>query len=1054
MSRPTPDDELIERARRAAAGWRAEHDGSDGSAAAGETDAALDALAPDAIPGYRILGEVHRGGQGVVYEALQETTRRKVAIKVLLGGALSGPQERARFEREARLLGSLRHPGLVAVHDTGTTRGAPFLVMDYVPGQPLDVHVAGRRLSVRETLELFLAICEAVEAAHVRGIVHRDVKPSNVRVDAAGRPHVLDFGLAKPAPGVSSATGAMTVTGQFVGSLPWASPEQTMDDPDAIDLRTDVYSLGVVLYQMLTGRFPYEVVGNLIDVIASVRHARPQPPRALRPEVGDEVETIVLKCLAKDPARRYQSAGELARDVRAWLEGAPIAAKRESSLYVLRKLVARHRVVVGAAGLLALSVAAGRVATSLRRGGVARERDRAAAARDQVAAERAGLRRSLYVNRVLLAGYALAEGNGARTAELLEECPRELRGWEWGHLAWRSDRSRLELACGADVLAVAFGADGRSVATGDEAGRLRLWHASSGYELASVAAHGEGVLALVAAPDGAWLYSAGADGVVTRWDRARLEAGAGAEAGTLLWRGAARAQALALRPGGRALAVGDAAGEVRVLATDGGAEPRLLAREEGGVRALAWTPDGARLLAGTDGGAVVVRDAATGAALATLAGHGSGVTSLAVALDGARFASGALDGTARVWDAASGAQLLALEAHGSWVYGVAFDPYGERLVTCGEDHVLAVWDARSGAREGTLRGHRGRVFAVAFDPDGARILSGGEDGTARVWDAAAPEDARRYRGHRGQIWAVAFRPGAGEGAGGARLASAGEDGTARVWSASDERVAPRVLAGHEGAIVGLAWAPDGRSLATGGMDGTIRLWDPEGGEELRRLEGHRGWVYDLDFSADGRLLLSAGADGKLGLWDPASGVALATFGPGERPLPAAALDPSARWIASADLRGEVVVWSVAERAPLSRSRAPEAHEAAAFDLCWSPDGRRLATASVDGSVRLWSVSDAGALAPLGVLRGHRGGVRSVAWSPDGARLATGGWDATVRLFDPATGAMTAVLEGHPGRVDDLAFDPSGRRLASAGLEGELRVWETAPERPDPPSLSR
>ncbi len=351
----------------------------------------------DAFPGYELLRELHRGGQGIVYLAIQKATRRKVAIKVMLEGPFAGQRDRLRFEREVQILGSLNHPNIVAVHDSGTTAtGSFYYVMDYISGVPLDEHVrekfptcdlripirrrgssasgprignrkpwtrSGRvqgRSEIDHLLVLFSRICEAVNAAHLRGVIHRDLKPGNIRIDANGEPHVLDFGLAKIAMGdvtPDSRPAMMTTTGQFVGSLPWASPEQAEGRIEQIDVRTDVYSLGVILYQMLTDRFPYSVVGNMRDVLDNILRAEPARPSTIHRSINDEVETIVLKCLAKERERRYQTAGEIARDIGHYRAGEPIEAKRDSTWYVVRKTMRRHKAQVAVAALVMLLIA-------------------------------------------------------------------------------------------------------------------------------------------------------------------------------------------------------------------------------------------------------------------------------------------------------------------------------------------------------------------------------------------------------------------------------------------------------------------------------------------------------------------------------------------------------------------------------------------------------------------------------------------------------------------------------------------------------------------------
>lgn len=345
-------------------------------------------LAADFFPGYELQREIHRGAQGAVYRAVQKSTGKSVALKLLHGHALGGPLERARFEREMRALAALQHPNIVAIHDGGSHDGRFFLVMDYIAGQPLDAYMAGRRRSIRETLDLFIAICDAVNAAHVRGIIHRDLKPANVRVDEAGRPFVLDFGLAKlmddaSGNGDQALSQPMTQTGQFLGTLPWAAPEQAAGSPSRIDIRTDVYSLGVLLYHMLTGKLPYAVGGPMKQALEAILHSPPAALRGLRREIDDELETIALKCLSKESDRRYQTAGELARDLRRYLAGEAIEAKRDSGWYRARVFLRRNRWPVGGAVAFVL-VLLGAFGFSLAQWRAAvRDRDRAALAEKQ-----------------------------------------------------------------------------------------------------------------------------------------------------------------------------------------------------------------------------------------------------------------------------------------------------------------------------------------------------------------------------------------------------------------------------------------------------------------------------------------------------------------------------------------------------------------------------------------------------------------------------------------------------------------------------------------------
>ncbi len=325
--------------------------------AAADGDTQIADTVRTSIEGYEITRELHRGGQGVVYQAVQKSTKRKVAIKVLLQGPYASQRQRHRFEREVDVVAGLQHPNIVTIFDCGVTQDdRHFFAMEYIHGQPLDAYISDKPLSIDDALRLFTKICAAVSYAHQRGVIHRDLKPGNIRVDANGQPHNLDFGLAKAA-GYDLTDGVPeTVTGEFMGTLAYASPEQVKGSPDNIDTRTDVYSLGVILYEMLTGKYPYQVVGQMVEVLRRIVEAEPQKPSTIRRQINDEVETIVLKALAKEKERRYQSAEDLARDIVRHLSGEPIDAKRDNAWYVLRTTLRRYRVPVTICGTFLMVV--------------------------------------------------------------------------------------------------------------------------------------------------------------------------------------------------------------------------------------------------------------------------------------------------------------------------------------------------------------------------------------------------------------------------------------------------------------------------------------------------------------------------------------------------------------------------------------------------------------------------------------------------------------------------------------------------------------------------
>jgi serine/threonine protein kinase len=305
--------------------------------------------------GYLILEELPPGGQAIVYKALHKATKTKVALKVLPPGLHSSTKARNRFEQEVELIASLNHPNIVAIRDSGISKGQYYFSMEYIHGQPLYKYVVSKNLSIQDSLILFEKICDAVAHAHQRGVIHRDLKPANIIIDERGEPHVLDFGLAKAAgrfTAVSEKTVMPSITGNIKGTLTYMSPEQAAGRPDLVDTRTDIYSLGVILYRMLIRRFPYDVSGSTLEVLQNVRQAELVRPRQIISRFDSDVEAILLKALEKDPKQRYQSVAELANDLECWLQGLPITARSVTTLYVLRKMILRHRTASAVLGLL------------------------------------------------------------------------------------------------------------------------------------------------------------------------------------------------------------------------------------------------------------------------------------------------------------------------------------------------------------------------------------------------------------------------------------------------------------------------------------------------------------------------------------------------------------------------------------------------------------------------------------------------------------------------------------------------------------------------------
>jgi serine/threonine protein kinase len=308
---------------------------------------------------YEILDQLPPGGQALVYKAIQKATKRVVALKVLLQGPQISLPAQYRFEREVDLAASLQHPNIVTIYDSGIAKGQYYFAMQYIEGKPLDEYIETEKLSQRQIMELFGDICSAVAYAHQRGVMHRDLKPGNILVDEDGQPHILDFGLAKLTDDSEQMSPEATMTsipGRVIGTLAFMSPEQASAQPDSIDVRTDVYSIGVILYKTLTGDFPYDVTGMMLAILRTIQETEPIRPSKIVPRFHSEIEAILLKALSKDPSYRYQSAAHLAQDIDCWLKGLPVSARSDSSLYLLRKIITKHYYASSVVALLLIIV--------------------------------------------------------------------------------------------------------------------------------------------------------------------------------------------------------------------------------------------------------------------------------------------------------------------------------------------------------------------------------------------------------------------------------------------------------------------------------------------------------------------------------------------------------------------------------------------------------------------------------------------------------------------------------------------------------------------------
>ena len=1020
--------------------------------------AAADPVNPDNLVGpYEVQDELGKGGMGVVYRARHTALNRTVALKMILGGPGMGAAHVERFRVEAEAVARLQHPGIVQVYDVGDHHGQPYMAMELIDGGSLAAKLDGKPQNPRFSAQTAETLCRAMAVAHQFNVVHRDLKPHNILLTRDGQPKITDFGLAKDMDRLSSNTRA----GSILGTPSYMAPEQAAGRVADIGPGTDVYALGAILYEMLTGRPPFRGESP-IDTIRLVLDGEVTSPRQLVPSVPRDLDTICLKALQKPVHRRYLTAEAMAEDLRRFLDGEPIQARPIGPVERTIKLIRRRPT---AASLVAASVlafvaflalaglsyrAVQREAAAAKEAGQRAEEERANGVRKMVRLNVANGTRQLddgdYLGSVLWFAEALRLEPGGPDREwvhkvrlnaVLQRCPRPVR--EWLHEGALNDG--------------VFGAGGKVVLTAGEDGVGRVWDVANGATAGPPLEHGSPVRFIALSPDGTRAATAGADGTLKVWD---------VKTGEVKWSASLGVQftGLVYSPkGDRVVAVG-MAGRARVWnAQTGEIVSTMTITFNDKVTGVAFSPDGSRYALGSKDKTVRVFETDTSQSVGYTLRHDGPVSAVAFAPDGARLLTGSEDGSAMVWDAATGASLLPDPIrHPAGITAVAFGPAGKRVVTASDDRTAQVWDAKTGLPLGRPAVHASRVLSATFSPDGRRFATGGDDNSARVWDAATGEPltppfkytatpvAVRFspngyhllvaaRNRLAEVWDLItpadlaadppdsalpkVGPGTASSPDGKVILSYGAGQTARVRTAdTHEPVTPLLRTGAGVSAAG--FAPDGNSVATGDEEGVIQVWGvPDGKPRWDAAEGHvsrhASRVLAVAFSRDGKRLATGSEDNTARVWDAASGK------PAVTPIPVGAsvvgieFDPAGHLLYTVTETGAARVWDAATGEPLTPPFRPRADWLATLvPTDWPVEDLRAAGRLFAG-MTLTDAGDVLPFEPADLQREQRAlaakypaafgtapaGVRAWALGRVGAVEASGDWFAAAWYLDRA-----------------------------------------------------
>jgi WD40 repeat protein/serine/threonine protein kinase len=1025
---------------------------------------------------YRILRPHAKGGLGQVFVAEDTELGRPVALKEIQNRYADDAESRSRFVREAEITGGLEHPGIVPVYGLGTyADGRPFYAMRFIKGDNLReavrrFHDGSPRfdsVELRELLRRFIDVCNAVAYAHSRGVLHRDLKPGNIMLGKYGETLVVDWGLAKPTgrsdakasdpnadatllPRSGGDASSETVAGEALGSPPYMSPEQAGGRWDELGPASDIYSLGATLYELLTADMPFPT-GDL----DAVQNGHFPAPRIKKPAVPPPLEAVCLKAMSLNPADRYASPLELAKDVEQWLADEPVSAWREPWSIRAWRWVRRHQKLTAAAtallvsGVIALTVSTVMIDQAQRE--TARALDREQDARRDVVA-------ALHGSRVESATLALERGltlgNGSDPAGAMlwfvrglqlapiDETP--LRAVFLANLAaWRSRvnalASRYELR--GSVNAFAISADGTTLLAGTNGGAW-VCDLRSGQIIGDVLPHPGRVAAVAISPDGRTAVTdCGVDDKIRLWDlqtRQFVDKSIAFSGQPAFER---------FRPDGKVVAVAHTNGDVLLWDINSAAQIGETIHNAGGVTVMSFRPDGNRLLTiGQKDRMVRQWDPTTGAVVGRAFQHPQFVSSVAWSTDGRHVLLGDLSHKAQLWDLETGKPTGQEREFQSMVLGVAMSPDGKMAAAAGDDGTVSAWSLSNDDLTSWSIKHPAGVKAIAFSHDGKKLVTGCNDFNVRVWEIALRTDAaiRAEKDPTAMRLTVAKQAIRSDGN---VVAFGSLRGTVQFIDAdTGQPVGPLRQAG--GPAVGLAFSADGKKLFVGCLNKSAGLYDVDTWTLAGPAITAAGAIQQVAISSDSKRLMTASqvthfrdhtgenqpsssSAGVVEIWDAVSGKAARPSLETPEHIDSLACSPKGDTVVAGGVDGKARVWNGFDGTLLNEI----AHDGPVTAAAISGRDARIATGAGSGTARVWDLATFKPKTPL--LR-HSNVVTQVAFSPDGRLTATASWDATLRVWDIATGKPVGPIQRHANPVNSMAFAADGKTIVSVDQKDFIR----------------